>query len=211
MQGIYGIFGPNGKVYIGQANDVFRRWKEHGYALRDGKANRKLQNAWGKYGKDAFLFLPLEKVPGYADLTSREAFWIQALDAIRTGYNVKPAGDSHLPLGNTNWLGRTHSDKSKALMSASAKARGGRPADSALTKARKSLAALRVAKDPEVQAKRSAAQRAAKGTPEYRAAAKARQNTPEYREKMRAAAMKRWHGSGPPPPPPPQPSRNKEN
>lgn len=51
----------NDKFYIGQAQDLHRRWKEHRNALRGNyHVNRHLQSAWNKYGENAFKFIVLE-------------------------------------------------------------------------------------------------------------------------------------------------------
>ena len=57
--GIYIIKNlKNGKVYVGQSRDIYRRWKEHKNELNKNKhCNVKLQNAWNKYGSDAFSFI----------------------------------------------------------------------------------------------------------------------------------------------------------
>lgn len=56
--GIYMIQNRvNGKMYIGQAVDIERRWVDHKSGLRgDYHINKHLQNAWNKYGEDNFEF-----------------------------------------------------------------------------------------------------------------------------------------------------------
>lgn len=57
MRGIYGIFGPCGRAYIGQASDIKNRWSAHKGQLRRGKhVTPRLQNAWNKHGEAAFSF-----------------------------------------------------------------------------------------------------------------------------------------------------------
>lgn len=58
MIGIYGILClENGKVYIGQSQEIFKRWKAHTRKLNKNQhCNKHLQYAWNKYGSGAFLF-----------------------------------------------------------------------------------------------------------------------------------------------------------
>lgn len=59
--GIYKIEHTNsGRVYIGSAIDLNKRWSHHKWSLRKrNHANSMLQNAWNKYGESAFKFIPL--------------------------------------------------------------------------------------------------------------------------------------------------------
>lgn len=89
--GIYKILNTiNGKFYIGSSDFIRRRWREHVVTLNGNKhGNSYLQNAWNKYGKDAFEFSVVE----YCEtsmLTEKEQFWLDWLrpydEAI--GYNI---------------------------------------------------------------------------------------------------------------------------
>jgi group I intron endonuclease len=54
----------NGKSYIGGTDSIKRRFASHKRDLKRGNhRNAHLQNAWNKYGKDAFRFEILEEVP----------------------------------------------------------------------------------------------------------------------------------------------------
>ena len=62
MKGVYLIRNNvNQKIYIGSTSNSFReRWRYHENHLRINKhGNTYLQNAWNKYGEDAFIFLVL--------------------------------------------------------------------------------------------------------------------------------------------------------
>ena len=63
MTGIYSITNTiNGKRYIGQSKDIYKRWGKHKSELRNNKhANQHLQTAWNKYGEGCFLFEILEE------------------------------------------------------------------------------------------------------------------------------------------------------
>lgn len=66
MMGIYEIVNwEDGKAssYIGSSVDIEHRWVQHRHKLRGGQHyNPHLQNAWNKYGEDAFAFNVLEEV-----------------------------------------------------------------------------------------------------------------------------------------------------
>lgn len=86
--GIYKITNLlNGKVYVGQSQNVFERKIQHFTALRNGNhENREMQKDWNQNNRgfrwDVIEFCPI------ADLNSREKYWIDKLDTIARGYNV---------------------------------------------------------------------------------------------------------------------------
>ncbi len=111
--GIYAIRNKlNGKLYVGSALNIQRRWWQHQSRLRIGNHHsRKLQSAWNKYGVDGFLFEVLELVPDAQVLTIREQHWINSLGAHGpSGYNMRPTAESS--------LGVIQSDETKAIRSA---------------------------------------------------------------------------------------------
>lgn len=98
QSGIYAIRNKiNGKQYIGSAVNFYNRFKEHRSKLRRGlHHSKKLQNAWVKYGADAFELVVLEVVPNKADLLLREQHWLDLHDIANTGYNASPTAGSIL-------------------------------------------------------------------------------------------------------------------
>ena len=60
--GIYQIYNKiTNKRYIGSSISIRRRWSQHLHALKHNIHHSKhLQNAWNKYGEDAFVFQCLE-------------------------------------------------------------------------------------------------------------------------------------------------------
>lgn len=92
--GIYKILcSANNKVYIGQAKDVYARWRGHRYALTRGiHVNQHLQNAWGKYGAAAFSFT----VAQWCVVEDLGRLEIIHLDAVpeQLRLNIGPAGDN---------------------------------------------------------------------------------------------------------------------
>lgn len=109
--GIYAITNnTNGKIYVGSAVNIRRRWQAHYYSLRrSSHGNPHLQAAWTKYGSGAFTLDVLEYLeePEIDRLLSREQYWIDTLRAAdpRYGYNIcRNAGSP---------LGRLHTEETK--------------------------------------------------------------------------------------------------
>jgi group I intron endonuclease len=93
-KGIYCISNKvNGKVYIGSSVRMEKRKSNHKSALRRNiHKSKHLQNAWNKYGEDAFVFSCLEQVDAsYEELLEIEKQWIQKLQATNReyGYNIR--------------------------------------------------------------------------------------------------------------------------
>jgi group I intron endonuclease len=114
--GIYAIrHKVKGKQYIGSAVNFYNRFKEHRSKLRRGiHHSKKLQNAWVKYGPDAFEFVVLEVVQDRNDLIAREQYWLDLHDIAKTGYNASPTAGSI--------LGAKASAETRAKMSTTHKA-----------------------------------------------------------------------------------------
>ena len=87
VSGIYKITNNlNGKIYIGQSQNVYERRIEHFVALRRGvHPNKEMQKDWNKNSNgfrfDVIEFLQLK------ELNEREKYWIDTLGTIENGYN----------------------------------------------------------------------------------------------------------------------------
>jgi group I intron endonuclease len=94
--GIYVIENSvNGRVYIGSAAHIGRRWSQHRSALRKGTHyNGRLQNAWNKYGEHQFAFAVVELVLDIEQVIPREQFWIDLTGCLISGYNIAPTAGS---------------------------------------------------------------------------------------------------------------------
>jgi len=77
--GIYKIINViNNKFYVGSAVNFSRRKARHFSELRnDRHSNKKLQNAWNKYGEEAFVFAVVEEVQDKAVLLETENKWLK--------------------------------------------------------------------------------------------------------------------------------------
>lgn len=98
--GIYAIRNKiNGKVYIGSAVKTANRLSYHrSFLSREKHANSKLQRAWNRYGAGAFEFVVVESVAKHEDLIGREQYWIDELNAVDAGYNIRRIAQSNLGL-----------------------------------------------------------------------------------------------------------------
>lgn len=86
-----------GQHYIGQTiNEPMVRWKTHKKELTNGyHHNQYLQNAWNKYGADAFVFEPIGLARHQIELNELEDVFIKYYNSMRLhGYNLKTGGDN---------------------------------------------------------------------------------------------------------------------
>lgn len=124
--GIYMIKNiVNGKIYIGQAVDIERRWKKHRSGLRgNDHDNKHLQNAWNKYGQENFEFTVICECDE-SQLNMMEIDYIAKLKTYDRdfGYNKTYGGDSGRPTEETkrktseSLKGRTLSEEHKKNIS----------------------------------------------------------------------------------------------
>lgn len=100
--GIYRITNvTNGNTYIGKTGMNFGdRWDCHRAKLRGGyHDNQHLQNAWDKYGENAFEFDIVEEVKDVSQLNELEIKYIDYYRRLGKCYNISDGGDGGYLLG----------------------------------------------------------------------------------------------------------------
>lgn len=106
--GIYKITNLiNGKIYIGQSKDIYKRWKEHKTAARKktGRANYPLYSAIKKYKIENFSFEIVE-ICTFEESNEKEKYWIASYNSLCEkmggyGYNLTIGGQiSNTYVGN---------------------------------------------------------------------------------------------------------------
>lgn len=87
--GIYRIIcTATGKMYIGSAIDMRKRWSRHTSELRTNRHhNERLQRAWVKYGEETFAFQVIE-ICQVGDLLEREQYYLSTLRPFDNGFNI---------------------------------------------------------------------------------------------------------------------------
>lgn len=91
MIGIYKITNKiNNKAYVGQSNNIERRFKEHQTCGR--RSGIPLDVAIEKYGIENFVYEVLEEC-SIDELNAKETYWIEKLQTNLTGYNCNLGGE----------------------------------------------------------------------------------------------------------------------
>ena len=170
--GVYKIVNLlDGKCYVGSTTNFSRRFTQHRYGLKTKKSRHvRLQNAWNKYGADAFVFEPIEACEPDQRVV-REQYWI---DQLKPAYNMRTIAELNIGCKHTQEfkdgqrqrkLGRKHSEETKAKMRASAK-RGPKPErGAAISAAKMGKPNSKVAGIPRPQSVKDAISAANKGKP----------------------------------------------
>lgn len=99
VSGVYAIINQvNMHQYIGSSKNVRQRWQTHLSKLRKGKNESIiLQNAWNKYGEQAFICILLEEVREVTRLIAIEQRYI---DERKPEYNARIVAHSRLGMKN---------------------------------------------------------------------------------------------------------------
>jgi group I intron endonuclease len=108
--GIYQIVNVRtGKRYIGQSENVSKRYVTHKYRLITGRhVNQHLQNAWNKYGEDAFEFRLVEECPVVALSVREQMYFNVYLESDRWDQLYNIAQDAETP--SKYWEGKKRPD-----------------------------------------------------------------------------------------------------
>ena len=92
--GIYKITNKlNGKCYVGQSQNIFKRWSVHGNKNNANNCSMVIAKAVTKYGVENFTFEILE-LCSKNELNDKEKYWISKFDTYSKGYNSTTGGDS---------------------------------------------------------------------------------------------------------------------
>lgn len=193
--GIYTITcTPTGKIYVGSAFNIKRRWIDHRSLLKHQKHhNEYLQNAWNKHGGDVFQLSVIEECP-IEQLVDREQYWVDYHQSANPDLGFNIAVIISAPM-----TGRKHSEETRLKMSAAQK---GVPAPNR-SRVHSPEEIAKVAahhtgrkRSPETCARISAAKKGKKPSQEtverlqqYGAAKKGQPLSPEHRAKISAAHM----------------------
>lgn len=88
MIGIYKITSPSGKIYVGQSNDIDRRFREY-KNINTSKKQIKLHNSFKKHGIDNHIFSIIQCCE-INELNKKERYYQELLDCTGTnGLNLK--------------------------------------------------------------------------------------------------------------------------
>lgn len=110
ISGIYKITNPNGRIYIGQAQNIHKRFLQYKNISNNIKRQVKLYNSLKKHGSDNHIFEILEEC-SFEKLNERERYWqdyydatsVDNLNCILTGYDEvksKMSDESKLKISN---------------------------------------------------------------------------------------------------------------
>lgn len=98
ISGVYVISNMmDGRKYIGQSNDIEKRWYEHRRHLNAGTCKNKFfQRSWDKYGEGAFRFEILCECSEELEMNAQERELIALFETTdrRYGYNLTEGGDA---------------------------------------------------------------------------------------------------------------------
>ena len=101
MIGIYKITNKkNGKVYIGQSQNIEERWRSHKINYKNPKAKEyesKKYRAMRKYGINNFDFSVIEEC-NISELDEKEKYWIKQYNSVIDGYNISWGGQDSFGL-----------------------------------------------------------------------------------------------------------------
>ena len=136
VSGIYKIVNTeNGNFYIGSSKYIHRRWhNSHVKNLVENRhSNCHLQNAWNKYGEEAFTFDILEEIETVELLAIREQAWFDTLNRVHPVYNqskivqsprlgIKVSDETRRKLRESH-LGQRHTEEAKRKIGLASAAR----------------------------------------------------------------------------------------
>ena len=193
VSGIYRLLNKvNGKSYVGQAADMYRRRNQHWSSLTRGEHfNRKLTNAFRKHGRAAFVF-EVCCVCEHSELTRCEQWYVDSLDSVNNGYNIRTCVDSNRgvkmsPYTKSAMKAYQNRPEVKAAKSAFQKQHSNNPA----VRAARSAFHKRHMNKQHVKEAKSAFQKTYQNQPEVKAANSSQSKAYHNRPEVKAAQSKR--------------------
>lgn len=115
MIGIYKITNNiNGKIYVGQSNNIQRRFLEH--KNRGATSRIHVDIAIQKYGKENFSFEVIEECT-IEQLNQKEMYWISYFNSVENGYNCSVGGGQQ-SIGSNNGRAILTEDEVKIIRAA---------------------------------------------------------------------------------------------
>ncbi len=188
VSAIYLIFNTiTNKVYVGQSKRLTCRWADERKELNKKKSKSpKLQNAWNKYGEDAFKFYVIEYCEK-SDLIGKEIEWITKLDSFRNGYNTTPGGENPIqsPAAKAKIIANNKTPERRELSRETANAIWARPG--AREERREQMKELW--KDPKFIEIRKNFKRSEEGNKIHSEKLTKKWQDPEFRAKHKAAML----------------------
>ena len=92
-----------GQCYVGSTRERKARWKKHMDLLESGLHTSKLQEAWDASAPDDWDWLVLESGIPVLHQFESEQFWIDRLDAFRSGLNSAPRAGSFVSIDSRGY------------------------------------------------------------------------------------------------------------
>lgn len=115
MIGIYKITNNiNGKIYIGQSNNIQRRFSEH--QTKGEQSRIPVDIAIQKHGKENFSFEVIEEC-SIEQLNEKETKWITYFNSVENGYNCSIGGNQQ-SIGSNNGRAILTEDEVKIIRKA---------------------------------------------------------------------------------------------
>ena len=113
---IYKLTSPVGKVYIGKAANVKKRWNAHYNESLKNRYQTHLYRAIRLYGWDAFQKEIIDTVETKEEANQKEIYWIalyHSFEDHEKGYNETPGGDGGKTLSHPWNYGKKFGPQSK--------------------------------------------------------------------------------------------------
>lgn len=84
----------NGKVYIGQTNNLKRRWHQYKHASKQSEHCQLITKAIAKYGIDNFKIEKIDEVDSREEANEKEEYYMNLYDSrnLNVGYNIMTGG-----------------------------------------------------------------------------------------------------------------------